>query len=316
MPIKILIVGGAGYIGSHMTAYLARQGFIPIVLDNLSTGHADAVTAAELIVGDMNDEHLLEEIFSAHAIDAVMNFASFIEVAESVTNPLKYYQNNVADTLVLLRAMLKAKVKRFIFSSSAAIYGEPQYTPIDERHPLVPINPYGRAKLFIEQILQDLDKAHDLKFMSLRYFNAAGSDGVLAEKHEPETHLIPLMIQAAKQKTPITLYGRDYPTPDGTCIRDYVHVSDICAAHELAVHALLQGAKSASYNLGTGKGFSVQEIIQAAERLLNCKISIKEAARRSGDPAILVADSSLVMKELGWKPRCSDINSILKSLIN
>lgn len=316
MPTKILVVGGAGYIGSHMTAHLTRQGFIPIVLDNLSTGHADAVTHAELIVGNINDALLLEEIFSAHAIDAVMNFASFITVAESVADPLKYYQNNVADTLVLLRAMLKANVKRFIFSSSAAIYGEPQYTPIDERHPLAPMNPYGWGKLFVEQILRDLDKAHDIKFMSLRYFNAAGSDGVLTEQHEPETHLIPLIIQAAKQKTPITLYGRDYPTPDGTCIRDYVHVSDICAAHELALQALLQGAKSASYNLGTGQGFSVQEIIQAAERLLNCNISIKEAARRSGDPAILVADSSLAMKELGWKPRCSDINSILKSVIN
>ncbi|MHB1949554.1 MAG: UDP-glucose 4-epimerase GalE [Gammaproteobacteria bacterium] len=314
MPTKILVVGGAGFIGSHMVDSLQRAGFVPIVLDNLSTGHRDAVMNAELIEGDMADSQLLDEIFTKHQITAVMHFASFIQVGESTQDPGKYYQNNVAGTLQLLRAMRKWHVKYFIFSSSAAVYGEPKYTPIDEQHALAPINPYGHSKRMVEQMLEDFAAAYDFRFVALRYFNAAGADpeGRFHERHQPETHLIPLVLQVAKGERPaITIYGSDYPTADGSCVRDYVHVVDLCAAHLLALQSLLDGAKSAFYNLGTGHGFSVQQVIEIASEVTGKEIPVEKGPPRSGDPAILVADCSRAMQELNWQPQYSDLKTII-----
>ena len=312
---KILVVGGAGYIGSHMVSCLNQAGYMPVVLDNLSTGHRDAVIDAELVVGDMLDNELLDSLFSQHEFAAVMHFAAFIQVGESVEQPAKYYQNNVVATLQLLQAMLKWKVKNFIFSSTAAVYGEPQYTPIDEKHPLAPINPYGHSKRMVEQMLEDFAHAYDFNFAVLRYFNAAGADpeGKLSERHEPETHLIPLILQAASgQRKSITVYGRDYATADGTCVRDYVHVADLCSAHLLALQALFQGEKRLVFNLGTGHGFSVQQVIDAAKEVTQREIVIVEGKRRAGDPAVLVADSARAMRELKWQPRYSDLHMIIR----
>jgi UDP-glucose 4-epimerase len=274
----ILVVGGAGYIGSHMVLALQEAGFTPIVLDNLSTGHRDAVLNAELIVGDMNDTVLLQQLFQSYNIAAVMHFASFIEVGESVKNPLKYYQNNVAATLTLLECMLKNNIKHFIFSSTAAVYGEPQYTPIDEAHDIAPINPYGHSKAMVEQVLHDLSLSHDLHYASLRYFNAAGADplGRLRERHEPESHLIPIVLQAIEgEREYIKVNGRDYPTLDGTCVRDYVHVADLCQAHLLALKKLMAGEKKIIANLGTGHGFSVQQVIEAAKAVTQKPITVQ-----------------------------------------
>lgn len=319
MPTKILVVGGAGFIGSHMVACLQQAGFTPVVLDNLATGHREAVLNAELIVGDMADEKLLEAVFTQHAFAAVMHFASFIQVGESTQNPAKYYQNNVVGTAQLLQAMLKHHVRHFIFSSSAAVFGEPQYTPIDELHPLAPINPYGHTKQMVEQMLRDFAQAYDFRFVALRYFNAAGADpeGRLGERHEPESHLIPLVLQTASGKrNAITVYGRDYPTEDGTCVRDYVHVMDLCAAHLLALQALLDGVKSCFYNLGTGHGFSVQQVIAAVEAVTEKKVAVEEGPRRSGDPAILVADPTRALQELNWQPQYSDLKTMIQHAWN
>lgn len=315
MPIKILVVGGAGFIGSHMVDCLEQADFSAVVLDNLSTGHREAVVNAEFVVGDMNDSQLLDELFTKHQFAAVMHFASFIQVGESVLNPAKYYQNNVAGTLQLMLAMVKHKVKYFIFSSTAAVYGEPKYSPIDESHPLAPINPYGCSKYMVEQMLEDFAKAYDFHYMSLRYFNAAGAhpDGKFCERHEPETHLIPLILQVANaQRKSITVYGQDYPTEDGTCVRDYVHVTDLCAAHLLALKALFAGKKSAVYNLGTGHGFSVHQVIELAREVTGREIRVEQGARRAGDPAVLVADAKLAMQELNWHPEHSDLKTIIK----
>jgi UDP-glucose 4-epimerase len=321
MPIKaqqtVLVVGGAGYIGSHMVMCLLRAGYKPLVLDNLSTGHRDAVRNAELIVGDIHDTACLTRLFAEHDIKAVMHFAGFIQVNESVKDPAKYYHNNVAGTLNLLNAMLQASVQHFIFSSTAAVYGEPQYTPIDESHLIAPINPYGHSKVMVEQMLVDFSRSYALKFSALRYFNASGADSLagLAERHEPETHLIPLILQvAAGDKKNITVYGDNYPTVDGTCVRDYIHVNDICDAHLLALEALWQGGKSCTYNLGTGHGYSVQQVIDAARRVTGREIQQVMAERRAGDPAVLVADASLVVRELGWQPKQSDIETIIKNV--
>lgn len=317
MPTKsILVVGGAGYIGSHMVAALKRANYFPVVLDNLSTGHQTAVKDAKLFVGSMSDQALLDELFATYSFEAVMHFASFIQVGESMTHPEKYYSNNVVATFHLLQAMLKWNVKKIIFSSTAAVYGEPVNIPIKEDHPLAPINPYGHSKRMVEQILEDFAKAYALQFISLRYFNAAGADVLnqLFECHQPETHLIPLVLQAAEGVSgPVHVFGRDYPTPDGTCIRDYIHVMDLCQAHLLALQALLDGKKNGFYNLGTGSGFSVQEVIQTVEKVTGLTVPIKEAPRRIGDPAILIADPSKAFAELNWQPKFSDLNTIVQN---
>ncbi|MCC2667162.1 MAG: galE 2 [Gammaproteobacteria bacterium] len=316
MPTKtILVVGGAGYIGSHFVHCLRQTEWTPIIIDNLSTGHANTVSGEKLIIGDIADTQLLDNIFSQHTIFAVIHFASFIQVGESVKNPAKYYCNNVAATLNLLNAMLKWQVNKFIFSSSAAVYGEPLYTPIDELHPIAPVNPYGHSKRMVEQVLTDYAKAYGLQCAILRYFNAAGADpsGKLAERHEPETHLIPLLLQAARDQTKtITVFGRDYPTLDGTCIRDYIHVTDLCRAHLLALQALDEGKQSFTYNLGTGEGHSVQQVIDTARIVTQRDIQVREGARRPGDPAILIANPANAMRELDWQPQYPELRVMIE----
>ena len=312
---KILVTGGAGYIGSHAACMLTQNQHEVVVLDNLESGKKEAVLNAELLVLDLANKEALDKCFAHHSFDAIMHFASFIQVGESVEKPAKYYRNNLQNTLNLLHIALKYNVKKFIFSSSAAVYGEPQYTPIDVNHPKNPLNPYGRSKLMVEQILADYDKAYDFRSVNLRYFNAAGADPLarIGESHNPETHLIPLVLQAASKRSPdVKIFGTDYPTPDGTCIRDYIHVVDLCAAHLLALEVLLKGGQSAVYNLGNGKGFSVLELIKTAEKVTQCHIPVVNFERRAGDPAVLVADSLLAQKELGWKPKFADLETIIK----
>lgn len=312
--MKILVIGGAGYIGSHMVKLLGVRGCAVTTLDNLSSGHCDAVLFGDFVHGDLADKVLLANLLQAGRFDAVMHFASFIQVGESVQKPAMYYANNVINTLYLLDAMRTAGVQRFIFSSTAATFGEPQYTPINERHPQAPINPYGRSKLMIEQVLEDYDRAYGLKSVCLRYFNAAGADpeGKLGERHDPETHLIPLVLQAASgRRADIAVFGRDYDTPDGTCIRDYIHINDLCEAHWLALQSLMQGAGSQRYNLGNGAGFSVQEVIDAARRVTGRPIAVRDAPRREGDPARLVADATLARQQLAWAPQFSDLETIV-----
>ena len=314
-PLRVLVVGGAGYIGSHMVKHLLRQGCDVVTYDNLSTGYRDAVLGGEFVLGDLADKAALEALFSTHSFDGVMHFASFIQVGESVKEPTKYYENNVTNTLNLLNAMVKHEVKRFIFSSTAAVYGEPQYVPIDEAHPKQPINPYGKTKWMVEQILQDYDNAYGLRSIALRYFNAAGADpeGELGERHEPETHLIPLVLQAASGRRPhISVFGRDYDTPDGTCIRDYIHVADLCDAHWQALQKLLSGADSAAYNLGNGNGFSVQQVIDTAASVTSRPLPIVDAPRRAGDPARLVADSTAARQALNWQPAHDSLDAIIE----
>lgn len=312
--MNVLVVGGAGYIGSHMVKRLGQLGCQVTTLDDLSSGHRDAVLNGEFVLGSIADADLLDRLLG-RGFDAVMHFASFIQVGESVQQPAKYYQNNVVNTLSLLEAMRAHGVQKFIFSSTAATFGEPQYTPIDERHPQQPINPYGRSKRMIEDVLADYDAAYGLKSICLRYFNAAGADpeGKLGERHEPETHLIPLVLQAASGRRPhISVFGRDYDTPDGTCIRDYVHIADLCEAHWLALQSLMHGGPSQAYNLGNGNGFSVQEVIDTAEMVTGRKIAVVNAPRREGDPARLVADATLARKQLGWQPHYADLATIIE----
>lgn len=310
----VLITGGAGYIGSHNVKYLQAKGCRVLVLDDLSGGFADAVSGAELIRGSIGDGALLDRVFDEYDVSAVLNFASFIQVGESVAHPSRYYLNNVGNTLVLLDAMVRHGVRRLVFSSTAAIFGTPDYVPIDEAHPKAPINPYGRSKWLVEQLLQDYASAYGLQSVCLRYFNAAGADpgGELGERHEPETHLIPLVLQvAAGRREHITVFGTDYDTPDGTCIRDYIHVEDLAQAHWLAVEHLQRGGESRQYNLGNGQGFSVAEVIAAAEQVTGRSIPVEYGPRRKGDPARLVADSALARAQLGWSPRYSALNSMV-----
>ena len=312
--MNILVVGGAGYIGSHMVKLLGERGCAVTTLDDLSSGHRDAVLTGDFVKGDMADIELLRGLFARRKYDAVMHFASFIEVGESVREPAKYYRNNVANTLALLAAMREAGVDRFIFSSTAAIFGTPQYVPIDERHPRAPINPYGRTKNMVEDVLSDYERAYGLRSVCLRYFNAAGADpeGKLGERHDPESHLIPLALQAASgRRAGLSVYGTDYDTPDGTCIRDYVHVSDLCEAHWLALESLRAGAGSQAYNLGNGNGFSVLEVIETAKKVTGVDFAVKHEARRAGDPPRLVADSSAIKTKLGWSPRYADLDTIV-----
>lgn len=310
----ILVVGGAGYIGSHMVKLLRHSGYRVIVLDDLSGGFGDAVMKEELVIGSLADAKLLKELFCRYQIGAVMHFASFIQVGESVREPAKYYDNNVSATLVLLDAMRSAGVSCFIFSSTAAVYGDPAYVPIDENHPKAPINPYGRSKWMVEQMLEDYDSAYGLKSICLRYFNAAGADPErqLGERHTPETHLIPLVLQVASgRREAISVFGTDYDTPDGTCIRDYIHVSDLCDAHLLALRHLLEGAQSARFNLGNGYGFSVKEVIEMARKVTGHEIPVRYETRRAGDPPRLVADARLAREELGWQPMRADLETIV-----
>lgn len=314
MNSYILVVGGAGYIGSHMTKMLVRSGYDVLVLDNLSTGFRDAVRYGRLIEGDLADHSVLDRLFAENRIDAVLHFAALSQVGESVQNPALYYRNNVANTLNLLDAMLAHGVRRFIFSSTAAIFGEPETPRIEEDHPQRPINPYGRSKRMVEEILQDYDRAYGLRYVSLRYFNAAGADpeGELGERHDPESHLIPLVLQAASgRRAQIAVYGNDYPTPDGTCIRDYIHVWDLCSAHLLALEHLLAGGQSDAFNLGNGAGFSVQAVIDTARRVTGRTIPASVQERRAGDPAILVAESAKARAVLGWEPRFDGLDTII-----
>jgi len=311
---NILVVGGAGYIGSHMVVGLSDAGYDPVVLDNLYSGRRDAVIAGEFIEGDLNDRELLDRILDAHDIAGVMHFAAHIEVGESVRDPAKYYRNNVSNTQNLLDAMVRYGVNAFIFSSTAAIFGEPEYVPMDEQHPKAPVNPYGRSKWMVEQLMEDYDRAYGLKSVALRYFNAAGADaqGRLGECHDPESHLIPLVLRAASgRRESITLFGDDYNTPDGTCIRDYIHVQDLCDAHLRALKGLLAGAGSDRFNLGNGQGYSVQEVIDAAARVTGLGIPVTRGERRDGDPARLVADSARAREKLGWNPRYVDLDTII-----
>lgn len=310
----ILVVGGAGYIGSHMVKRLRQAGLQAVVADDLSSGRREAVPGAALHVGDIGDASFVDAVLCTVKPTAVMHFASFIQVGESVAEPAKYYRNNVTATQTLLDGMRAHGVTRFIFSSTAAIFGEPQVVPIDEAHPKAPINPYGRSKWMVEQMLEDYDRAYGLKSICLRYFNAAGADpeGELGECHEPETHLIPLVLQVASGRRPhIGVYGQDYATPDGTCVRDYIHVSDLCGAHLLALRQLLEGAGSARYNLGNGNGYSVNEVIEAARRVTGHPIPVLAGPRREGDPPVLVADARAARGRLGWTPRFADLDTIV-----
>lgn len=311
---NILVVGGAGYIGSHMVWVLGQRGVNVVTLDNLSSGHRDAVLHGELVVGDMSDRAVLDRVFNRHRFDAVMHFASCIQVGESVADPAKYYINNVAYTLTLLGAMREHAVRQFVFSSSAAVFGEPRYSPLDERHPCMPINPYGRTKWMIEQALTDYGQAYGLRSVSLRYFNAAGAhpQALLGERHEPETHLVPLVLQAAAGRRPdVTVFGGDDDTPDGTCIRDYIHVMDLAEAHWQALRYLGSGGATQAFNLGNGDGYSVQQVIDTARAVTGRHIAVRSGPRRAGDPARLVANAALARKVLGWQPRHASLDAIV-----
>lgn len=313
----ILVTGGAGYIGSHAVLALQQAGYEVVILDNLSYGHrelVEEVLKVKLIVGDTSDRTLLEKIFSTHNIAAVMHFAAYIAVGESVTEPAKYYHNNVTGTLTLLEAMLAASIKNFVFSSTCALYGVPKFIPLTEDHPQDPISPYATTKWMVERMLADFDSAYNFKSVSFRYFNAAGAEpnGLLGEDHSPETHLIPLVLLAAMGKRDaITIYGTDYPTPDGTCVRDYIHVCDLAQAHVLGLEYLLKGGNRAVFNLGNGNGFSVREVIETAKAVTGKEIKIVESDRRPGDPPILVGSSDKVKSVLGWQPQYSDLNQII-----
>jgi UDP-glucose 4-epimerase len=315
----VLVAGGAGYIGSHTVKHLLKNNYNVIVLDNLSYGHKEAVLTSNFEQIDLNDKISLDKIFKSYKIDAVIHFAAFTYVGESVSQPQKYYHNNVVNTLNLLDTMIKNNVKTIVFSSTCATYGNPQYTPIDENHPQKPINPYGKTKFIIEQIMADYEVAYGLKYIALRYFNAAGcdSDCELGESHNPETHLIPLVLKAIKGEIEkINVFGTDYDTPDGTCIRDYIHVEDLADAHMLAVEKLFQDKKSYCINLGTGIGKSVKEIIDSAQKVTGKKVPLTYAERRIGDPAILYAANQKAKDILSWKPKYSDIDEIIKTAWN
>lgn len=318
--MNILVTGGAGYVGSHTVQALLPIADQVIVYDNLSTGHVDAVPGeaanVKFVLGDIADRSLLAAVLKEEKIDAVVHFAAASLVGESMTKPSRYYNNNVAGTLALLDTLVENNVKKIVFSSTAAVYGEPETTPIEETAKLDPTNVYGRTKLMIEKMLADYDRAYGLHYVALRYFNAAGAldSGLIGEDHDPETHLIPLILKTALGKrSSISIFGTDYPTSDGTCIRDYVHVSDLAAAHVLALNHLLGGGASKTYNLGSEQGFSVRQMIAAAKAVTGINFAVKEETRRAGDPAVLVASSRKIQEELGWQPQKSSIEAILAS---
>lgn len=313
----VLVTGGAGYIGSHAVLALKQAGYSVVVLDNLVYGHRELVEdvlKVELIVGDTCDRALLDQIFATRNISAVMHFAAYAYVGESVTDPAKYYHNNFVGTLTLLEAMLAASIKTFVFSSTCATYGVPETVPIPEDHPQNPINPYGATKLMIERVLKDFDPAYDFRSVCFRYFNAAGADpeGRLGEDHNPETHIIPLVLLTAMgQRESVSIFGTDYPTPDGTCVRDYIHVTDLAQAHVLGLEYLLKGGNSTFFNLGNGNGFSVREVIDTARQVTGKEIKTIECDRRPGDPPALVGSSDRARQVLGWNPQYADLKTIL-----
>ena len=319
MSTSILVTGGAGYIGSHACKTLARAGYTPVVFDNLVYGHRDAVRWGPLVEGDLADRALLAETMRRFDIAAVMHFAAFAYVGESMTKPGIYFRNNVVNSLGLLDTMGEAGVRHIVFSSTCATYGIPEEVPIRETSPQRPVNPYGESKLMVEHMLHWYGVAHGIAHVALRYFNAAGADpdGETGEHHEPETHLIPLMLDAALgRRERIDVYGTDYPTPDGTAIRDYIHVTDLAEAHVLALGYLRHGGASVALNLATGEGHSVRKVIAAAERVTGRPIPQRETARRAGDPPALVADATLARQVLGWTPRHSDLDTILSTAWN
>jgi len=314
------VTGGAGYIGSHAVKALIQAGRRVVIYDNLSAGHREAATAAgggraELVEGDVGDTRRVLETIRANGVDAVIHFAAWLSVGDSVKNPAGYYRNNVAGTLSVLEAMVTAGVERFVFSSSAAVFGNPQVTPITEDHPTSPINAYGETKLAIERALPHFERAYGLRSIALRYFNAAGADpdGVLGEHHDPEVHVIPKAVDAALGRESFQLFGEDYETPDGTCLRDYVHVTDLADAHLLALDALGDGASTTVYNLGNGRPTSVRGILEAVERVTGRPVPHTTGSRRPGDPAILFASSERIRRELGWKPRYEDVDTIVET---
>lgn len=314
MVKSVLVIGGAGYIGSHMVKCLLEAGHWVVVLDDLSAGSKDSLLGGSLVVGDCGDRKVLDQIFTEFCFDGVLHFASLIQVGESVSNPAKYYRSNTAKTLTLLEAMVEHDVGPLIFSSTAAVFGEPVYTPIDEAHPLAPINPYGASKYLVERMLRDFDSAYGLRSVALRYFNAAGADSQarIGERHEPETHLIPLALQAVLgARPPLKVFGRDYATPDGTCIRDYIHVDDLAKAHLQALEYLWNDGPSRVFNLGNGAGFSVQEVLDAVARVTGRPVPAEDAPRREGDPARLVAEASAAREVLGWSPSYMELDTIV-----
>ena len=315
--MRILVTGGAGYIGSIVTDHLLRAGHTVTVLDNLVMGWREAVPpAAEFVQGDVGDEAALTALFASHDFDAVMHFAAYIEAGESVKVPEKYFDNNSLRALTLLRTMLKHDVMRFVFSSTAAVYGEPKTIPIPEDHPLAPTNAYGESKLIVEQMLAWLHRAHGLRYASLRYFNAAGATPGRGEAHRSESHLIPLILQVPlSQREFISIFGTDYPTKDGTCVRDYIHIDDLASAHMLALQGL-ETHETLICNLGSGSGFSVREVVEIARKVTGHPIPVREMPRRAGDPAVLVASPENARRLLGWTQRYSDVESIITSAWN
>lgn len=315
--MNILVIGGAGYIGSHTVNLLKKSGYTPIIYDNLSKGYKEVaeILNVKFIEGDLGDKNKLKEVFENEKIEAVMHFAAFIEVGESVQKPSEYYDNNVVRVIRLLDQMVESNVKKFIFSSTAATFGEPVEDKINENHRQLPINPYGDSKLMVEKILRDYDVAYGLKSVVLRYFNASGSDkdGIIGESHIPETHLIPLILQAASGKREsIKIFGDDYNTKDGTCIRDFVHVYDLAKAHILGMEKMFKEEKSLNYNLGSGEGFTVKEVIDKVKEVTGKEFKVEIVEKRAGDPAVLVADSTKAKNELGWSPEYS-LNEIIES---
>ncbi len=314
--MNILVTGGAGYIGSHTVRELVNKKHRVVVLDNLSKGHEDAVKGAQLVRGDTAGRELLKSLFREHGIEAVMHFAASSMVGESVRLPSWYYHNNLVKGLLLLDAMVESGVRYLVFSSTAAVYGEPREIPIPENHPAAPTNPYGATKLALEGAMRWYGEAYGLRSASLRYFNAAGADpaGDIGEDHDPETHLIPLVLKVAMGYLPrLEVFGTDYPTTDGTCIRDYIHVNDLADAHVLAMEALASGAPSSVYNLGNGNGYTVLEVIRAVEEVVGKPIPVHYGARRPGDPAMLVAGSQKIKAGLGWQPRFTDLQVIIET---
>ena len=318
----ILVTGGAGYIGSHAVLALQQAGYGVVVLDNLAYGHQDIandVLKVELVVGDTCDRPLLDNLFATRDIAAVIHFAAYTYVGESVTDPAKYYRNNFVGTLTLLEAMMAASVNKFVFSSTCATYGVPKTVPIPEDHPQDPISPYGVSKLMVQQVLKDFDSAYQFKSVRFRYFNAAGADpsGRLGEDHVPETHLIPLvLLTALGKRDSISIFGTDYPTPDGTCVRDYIHVTDLAEAHVLGLNYLLKGGDTTVFNLGNGNGFSVKEVIETARQITDREIKAVECPRRPGDPPALVGSSDRARSILGWNPQYADLNQIISHAWN